>query len=39
MPAWFKEEKMEKFFKHWQLKLGLENIKMRQALDYIPNDK
>jgi len=38
-PAFFKEEKMEKFYKQWDMKLGLERIKMRQALTYRHGDK
>ena len=32
-PAWFKEEKMDKFFDQWNTRLGLEGIKMRQAIE------
>jgi len=34
MPAWFKREKMPKFFRHWDHRLGLEAIKIRHALSY-----
>jgi hypothetical protein len=32
MPAFFKEEKVDKMMKQWKLKLGLELIKMRHAV-------
>lgn len=38
-PTFFKEEKLPKFFKQWELKVGLEKIKMRQAMHYRPGDK
>lgn len=34
-PAFYKEEKYERFMRQWDLRLGLEFVKMRQAL--IPN--
>lgn len=39
MPSFFKEEKLEKFFKQWSLKNGLAEIQMRQALTHVPGDK
>lgn len=30
-PAFFTEEKLQKFYKHWSQRIGLELIKMRQA--------
>jgi hypothetical protein len=39
MPAFYKEEKVEKMMKQWKLKLGLEVIKMRQALIARVGDK
>lgn len=32
MPAFYREEKMDKFYRHWAHRLGLEVIKMKQAV-------
>jgi hypothetical protein len=32
-PAWYKEEKMPKFFEQWNTRIGLEGIKMRHMLE------
>lgn len=39
MPSFFKEEKLNKFYRHWSHRLGLENIKIKQALTYKPGDQ
>lgn len=39
MPSFYKEEKLEKFFKQWEIKNGLEEIKMHQALIFRPGDQ
>lgn len=36
-PHFFKPEKIEKFNRHWQHKLGLENLKMKHAVLYGAN--
>ena len=33
MPRFFREEKLEKFYRQWGVKLDLEKIKMRQAIE------
>jgi hypothetical protein len=39
-PAWYKEDKMPKFFDQWNTRLGLESIKMRHMLEeYSSADK
>ncbi len=38
-PSFYKDEKMEKFMRQWESRLGLEFVKMRQALAANPNDK
>lgn len=34
MPHYFKQEKLEKFHRHWAHRLGLETIKMKQAAEH-----
>ena len=36
-PSYYKEEKYVKFLKQWKIRLGLENIKMRHALEPSPD--
>jgi len=31
MPAWYKKDKMERFYRHWNHRLGLETLKMEHA--------
>jgi hypothetical protein len=38
-PSFFKEEKMAKFKRHWEHRLGLETLKIRQAIVAVPGDK
>jgi hypothetical protein len=39
-PAWYKEEKMGKFFEQWNTRIGLEGVKMRHMLEeYTSADK
>ena len=43
-PAFFKEEKLKKYMDQWKVRVGLEAIKKRQAIEYvnqngIPNPK
>jgi hypothetical protein len=37
MPAWYKKEKMGKFYRHWSHRLGLEALKMEHATSYGAN--
>lgn len=39
LPSFYKEEKMQKFLKQWEIKTGLERIKLRQAIQYKSGDK
>lgn len=38
-PAFYKDEKMQKYLRQWSLRLGLEQIKIRHARTMRPNDK
>lgn len=38
-PAFYKDEKFDKFLFQWEIRLGLEQIKMRQALSLVKGDK
>lgn len=37
-PAFYKDHKMEKFYRQWKARLGLETIKMRHAIINKPGD-
>jgi hypothetical protein len=37
-PAFYKEEKLGKFYRQWKARLGLEVIKMRHAIINRPGD-
>jgi hypothetical protein len=41
MPAWYKKEKLEKFYRHWDHRLGLETLKIQHVMKYgpTPNEK
>ena len=34
MPAWYKPEKMPKFFRHWDHRLGLQSLHIKHAMRY-----
>lgn len=34
MPAWYRKDKMEKFYRHWNHRLGLESLKISHAIKY-----
>jgi hypothetical protein len=34
MPAWYKQEKLEKFNRHWIHRLGLEALKLQHLVRY-----
>lgn len=35
--AWYKDEKVVKMMEQWKVRIGLENIKLRQALETVTN--
>ena len=37
MPAFFKKEKLEKFFRQWEARKGLEHLKLKHALQIRAN--
>lgn len=39
MPSFFKEEKLPKFYRHWNHRLGLEILKIKQAMEHVPGDR
>ena len=39
MPSFFKEEKLDKFYRHWSHRLGLEILKIKQAANSRPGDR
>lgn len=38
-PAFYKRDKLEKFYRQWGSRLEVENVKMRQAILYHSGDK
>jgi len=34
MPAWYKPEKMPKFYRHWDHRLGLQSLHIKHAVKY-----